>query len=102
MKSIVFRAFLTILLSWAAITNPTAQEISGMNASCLAAPAQPDTILYESFENGPVPNGWLEIDADADGALGEAHQALSLYLTDTMAFAPTPIYVPVSQQRATI
>lgn len=68
MKSIVFRAFLTILLSWAAITNPTAQEISGMNASCLAAPAQPDTILYESFENGPVPNGWLEIDADADGA----------------------------------
>uniref|UniRef100_UPI001FCC0F33 choice-of-anchor J domain-containing protein n=1 Tax=Porphyromonas gulae TaxID=111105 RepID=UPI001FCC0F33 len=39
-----------------------------MNASCLAAPAQPDTILYESFENGPVPNGWLEIDADADGA----------------------------------
>ncbi|WP_235318177.1 choice-of-anchor J domain-containing protein, partial [Porphyromonas gulae] len=37
-------------------------------ASCLAAPAQPDTILYESFENGPVPNGWLEIDADADGA----------------------------------
>lgn len=45
MKSIVFRAFLTILLSWAAITNPTAQEISGMNASCLAAPAQPDTIL---------------------------------------------------------
>ena len=67
MKSIVFRAFLTILLSWAAITNPTAQKISGM-ASCLAAPAQPDTILYESFENGPVPNGWLEIDADADGA----------------------------------
>lgn len=68
MKSIVFRAFLTILLSWAAITNPTAQEISGMNASCVAAPAQPDTILYESFENGPVPNGWLQIDADADGA----------------------------------
>ncbi|HBW78136.1 MAG TPA: hemagglutinin, partial [Porphyromonas gingivalis] len=68
MKSIVFRAFLTILLSWAAITNPTAQEISGMNASCVATPAQPDTILYESFENGPVPNGWLEIDADADGA----------------------------------
>ncbi|WP_304295938.1 choice-of-anchor J domain-containing protein [Porphyromonas gulae] len=67
MKSIVFRAFLTILLSWAAITNPTAQKISGMNASCLAAPAQPDTILYESFENGPVPNGWLVIDADGDG-----------------------------------
>ena len=68
MKSIVFRAFLTILLSWAAITNPTAQKISGMNASCVAAPAQPDTILYESFENGPIPNGWLQIDADADGA----------------------------------
>ncbi len=68
MKNIVFRAFLTILLSWAAITNPTAQKISGMNASCVAAPAQPDTILYESFENGPVPNGWLQIDADADGA----------------------------------